>query len=250
MSGVNAPRCVVLIPALNEALAIRAVVEDALAHCPDVIVIDDGSTDGTADAIADLGVTVVTHPQRRGKGESLRTGFREAMARGYDAVLTMDGDGQHAGEDLPRLMAAATRDPRALILCSRSIGRGEQPWLRRFANRLGDFWISWACGQRVRDSQCGQRLYPRVVLETVPLPASDNFAFESEILIDAARRGFAIASVEIRARYHQGRRASHFRPLVDFARIARVLARKIVGHGMYLPGLVRALRRPALRLDP
>ena len=195
MSGVTPPRYVVVIPALNEALAIRAVVTDALKYCDDVIVVDDGSTDGTAAAIADLGVMVLSHPVRRGKGESLRSGFREALARGYDAVLSMDGDGQHAGEDLPRLIAAAGRDSRALILCSRSIGRGTQPWPRRFANHLGDFWISWACGQRVRDSQCGQRLYPRVVLESVPMPASDNFAFESEILIDSARHGFSIASV-------------------------------------------------------
>ena len=89
----------VVIPALNEALRIREVVTGALAECERVIVVDDGSDDGTADLIADLPVTVLRHPQRRGKGASLRDGFAEALRQGARAVLTMDGDGQHSAAD-------------------------------------------------------------------------------------------------------------------------------------------------------
>src|SRR4051794_15138676 len=94
----------VLVPALNESLRIREVVLGALEQCPNVIVIDDGSSDGTHECIADLPVTVLRHAQRKGKGESLRDGFREAVRRGYQGVLTMDGDGQHSASDLPRLL--------------------------------------------------------------------------------------------------------------------------------------------------
>jgi glycosyltransferase involved in cell wall biosynthesis len=226
------------------------VLEGALALGAPVIVVDDGSSDGTRALARSFPVTLLVHEQRRGKGEALRRGFAEALRQGADAVVTMDGDGQHAAEDVPRLVAAHARDPRALILCSRSIERGTQPRLRRFANHFADFWISWACGQRVLDSQCGQRLYPRALLEALPPSSAGGFAFESEVLIEAARQGFPIASVAIRARYHAGRRASHFRPLLDALRITATVGRRILARGLFLPGLVRSLRQPALRLDP
>lgn len=246
---MSAPRCAIVLPALNEELTLRDVVEDALRLGAPVIVVDDGSTDGTRAVAASLPVTLIVHEQRRGKGEALRSGFAEALRQGADAIVTMDGDGQHAAEDVPRLVAAHARDVRALILCSRSIDRGTQPRLRRFANHFADFWISWACGQRVLDSQCGQRLYPRALIEALPANSAGGFAFESEVLIEAARLNVPIASVAIRARYHAGRRASHFRPLLDAWRITSMVARRIFSRGLFLPGLVRSLRQPALRLD-
>ena len=243
-------RAAVVIPALNEELALRAVVESTLPYCSEIIVIDDGSTDRTSEVVADLPITILRHEQRLGKGQSLRDGFAEAIARGADAILTMDGDGQHSAEDIPRLLAAHARNPRALILCSREVDRATQPGIRRFANHFADFWISWACGQKVRDTQCGQRLYPRVLIEGTPLPASSGgFTFESEVLIEAARHGFPIGSVAIRARYHEGRRPSHFQPLRDVGQITRMVAGKLVPRGFYLNGLVRSLVRPVLRLD-
>lgn len=240
----------VVIPALNEELALRAVVESTLPYCAEIIVIDDGSTDRTSEVVADLPITVLRHAERMGKGQSLRDGFERALERGADAVITLDGDGQHAAEDIPRLMAAHLRSPRALILCARVVDRGSQPAIRKLANHFADFWISWACGQKVRDSQCGQRLYPRVLIEGTPLPEnSGGFAFESEILIEAARHGFPIGSVAIRARYHEGRRPSHFQPLRDVGRITRMVSAKLIRRGFYLNGLVKSLARPALRLD-
>ena len=103
---VDAHRIAVVIPALNEALRIRGVVQGALRECATVIVVEDGSTDGSHERIADLPVILLRHPRRMGKGASLRDGFAEALRRGFHAVLTMDGDGQHAADDLPRLLAA------------------------------------------------------------------------------------------------------------------------------------------------
>lgn len=245
-----ATRVAIVIPALNEALAIRAVVESALAQCADVFVIDDGSSDDSTARIADLPVQLIRHSARMGKGRSLKDGMQAAFAAGFDAVISIDGDGQHSGEDVPRLLRAHTLQPRVLLVCARLIGRESQPVLRRFANHFADFWVSWACGQRVLDSQCGQRLYPRLIMETIETPVADGFAFESEVLINAAQAGFVIAALPIRARYHAGRRDSHFQPLRDVVKITRVIFWKIVFRGLALPSLFRSRSRPAVQLEP
>ncbi|RZA31348.1 MAG: glycosyltransferase family 2 protein, partial [Lysobacteraceae bacterium] len=154
----------VLVPALNEALRIREVVLGALAHCPNVIVVDDGSSDGTADCVADLPVILLRHEQRRGKGESLRHGFREARRRGFAGVLTMDGDGQHSAADLPRLLEAANRHPGCIVIGARLRKRASQPTYRRLANQFGDWGLAWGTGYQIADSQSGQRFYPAEVL--------------------------------------------------------------------------------------
>jgi len=240
MNG-GASRIAVVIPALDEEATIRAVVESVLPHGLDVIVIDDGSRDGTRAALEGLAVTLIVHPQRLGKGEALVDGFRLALERGCDGVISMDGDGQHAAADIPRLLAAHRAAPGALLLCARTVGREIQPGLRHFANHFADFWVSWAAGLPIRDSQCGQRLYPRALIEALPARAAGGFAFESEILIEAARRGVPILSLAIEARYAPGRRASHFRPLLDVGRITRMIAGKLLRRGMYPAGLWRAL---------
>jgi glycosyltransferase involved in cell wall biosynthesis len=243
-------RIAIVIPALDEALAIREVACDALALGHPVYVVDDGSRDGTADVIADLPLTVIRHATTLGKGQSLKDGFAAAFAAGASAVVTLDGDGQHAAADVPRLVAAHARSPEALVLCARTRRAGPRPWLRHFANGFADFWISWACGTRVLDSQCGQRLYPRTLVEAIALPASGGFTFESEVLIETARAGFPIAGVPIVARYHAGRRPSHFRPVADIVRITRMVAGKILRRGLDLPGLVRSRLRGPILIDP
>lgn len=224
MPGLN--RIAVVIPALNEALRIREVVTGALAHCPDVIVVDDGSSDDTLARIADLPVTLIRHDVRRGKGESLRDGFRAALARGCQGVLTMDGDGQHSAQDIPRLLAAARAYPDHIVVGARLLERERQPAIRRAANDFADWGIGWACGQPLIDTQSGQRYYPRAAVELVDI-ASEGFVFESEILIEASRKlRMRVVAVPIQSRYEGGFRLSHFRPVRDFCRIAaRVLCR-------------------------
>jgi len=245
----------VLVPALNEALRIRDVVTGALAHCANVIVVDDGSDDDTCARIADLPVIVLRHPQRMGKGASLRDGFAEALRRGFEAVLTMDGDGQHAAEDIPRLLDAGNRHPGAVIIGARLRKRSQQPLYRRLANEFGDWGIAWGTGYQVADSQSGQRLYPAAVAALDEVPGED-FVFEAQILISAARRlGTGCVSVPIESRYksvHSAEefRASHFKPFRDFSRITRHIVLQAVRHGG-VPAVYRSIRaHPPVIDDP
>ena len=239
----------VVIPALNEERAIRAVAQDALAHCGKVIIVDDGSSDGTGAAIADLPVECIRHASPQGKASALQDGFRRALELDADGVLTMDGDGQHAGEDLPRLLAAAKKYPGRIVIGARLLGRNATPGKNRFGNRQADFWVSWACGARVADSQSGQRYYPRAAVELALTLPHGGFVFESEILIEAARRGMHTVSVPIMARYADDRRASHFRPFRDVSRITAMISWRLIREGFKLPGLWRALTQTALIVD-
>ena len=230
MSDATA-RPFVVIPCLNEERAIGALLQGVLAQCRDVIVIDDGSSDRTAEIIATLPVTLIRHAERRGKGEALRAGFREALRRGATGVLTMDGDGQHDPTDIPRLLEAARSHPGALIVGARMLGRERQPHARRRANAVADWGISWGCGRAVADTQSGQRWYPHAAVELVDLPAQD-FVFEAAILIAAARDlDMPIVSIPIACRYELGARHSHFRPVHDIARIVWYTFWRVVHYG-------------------
>lgn len=233
----------VIIPALDEARTIRGIVQRTLAVCADVAVIDDGSRDGTADALAGLPVTVLRHDANRGKAAALRTGFAWALASGAGAIVTQDGDGQHRPEDIPRLVQAARRHPDRLVIAARLLGREDYPLARNLANRWADFWISWAAGHRVVDSQSGQRLYPAALLRAIPLDRlAGGFAFEGETVIRAARCGFLTVAVPIVAIHHADGRRSHFRPVRDFACIGRMVAGSLLRSGMNPRGLWRSLR--------
>ena len=245
----------VLVPALNESLRIREVVQGALEQCPNVIVVDDGSTDGTHERIADLPVILLRHARRMGKGESLRDGFREAARRGWRGVLTMDGDGQHSASDLPRLLDAANRHPGCIIIGARLRKRASQPTHRRLANEFGDWGIAWGTGYQVADSQSGQRFYPAgvIALEDVP---GEGFVFEAQIVISAARElGTRCVSVPIESRYRSAGsdeqfRASHFRPLKDLYCITSHIVLQALRYGG-LPAVYRSIQaNPPLIDDP
>jgi glycosyltransferase involved in cell wall biosynthesis len=138
LSATDPAAILVIIPALNEERAIRDVVASVLAECPNVLVIDDGSTDATVARLEGLAVDVIRHAQPLGKGECLREGFREALRRGFDAVVTMDGDGQHVAADIPRLLVAARAHPEHIVIGARLLGRENQPAARARANAVAD----------------------------------------------------------------------------------------------------------------
>lgn len=254
-ASFDASRIAVVIPALNEALRIRDVVSGALAHCPNVIVVDDGSEDATVDRIADLPAIVLRHVRRMGKGASLRDGFAEALRRGFEGVVTMDGDGQHAAEDIPRLLAAAQRHPGAIVIGARLRKRASQPGYRRLANEFGDWGIAWGTGYRIADTQSGQRYYPAAVAALGDVPGED-FVFEAQILISAARRlGTRCVSIPIESRYsvHDSDvefRASHFRPLRDLWRITSHVVLQVIRHGHLLEMWRRTRANPPVVDDP
>lgn len=233
----------IVIPAYNEARTVREVASRALAQLPDVIVVDDGSADGTAAALAGLPVTLISNPVNMGKGASLWRGFSAALAAGADAVVTLDADGQHRPEDIPRILAAAAEHHGRIVIGARVQDKDRVPPLRRFANRFANFWVAWASGFPVSDSQSGFRLYPSFLLRSVRVAHGPGarFAFESEILIEAGRAGVRSVAVPIAALYPPDRRHSHYRSVVDTARIVRMIAWKLLARGLDLPALLRSL---------
>ena len=250
MSATDPARIAVIIPALNEERAIRDVVESVLATCPNVILIDDGSTDRTVEQVSKLPITLIRHSTSLGKGQGLRDGFRKARELGFDAVIAMDGDGQHLAADIPRMLAAARRYPEHIVIGARIRNRENQPPARRRANAVADWGISWACGIPVADTQSGQRYYPIGALQLADL-AADDFVFEAALLIAAAReKKLGIVSVPIESRYHGEFRGSHFRPVRDVTRIACYTATRIVHYGHMLDSYRRAHAPPPLVYDP
>lgn len=235
----------VVIPARNEARSMRDVASACLAEARTVIVVDDASTDGTLDSVADLPLIALRSETHLGKGGALALGFRKAIELGAEAVVTLDGDGQHDPRDITAFVEMANRCPGSLIIGSRTLATETAPLSRRLANRVADYWISRAAGMSIRDSQCGHRLYPRELLLSVNPGAApeDSFSFESEILIESTWQGFGVVSVPIKARYPEDRRASHFRPARDVWRITRVVARKTFAGDR--PHWTRTLRRAA-----
>jgi len=213
---------VVVIPAYQAAATIRDVITRTQATLPSaqIIVVDDGSTDGTGDAGRGTHTTLITHPRNRGKGAALRTGIREATARGASVVVTIDADAQHPPEEIPRLMQPILEGRSDLVLGARKRDQA-MPISRRFTNWLSATLASRIGGQPVRDAQTGFRAFTREVAERVQ-PAGNRYEYEANFLLDALRAGFRVVSVDVPTIY--GAR-SHFRAWGDTWRMARAFAR-------------------------
>lgn len=252
---LTAREIAIVIPALNEELRIRDVVEGALAHCPNVILIDDGSDDATVERVADLPITVIRHERRMGKGAGLRDGFAEALRRGFRGVISMDGDGQHSADDIPRVLEAANAYPDHIVIGARLRKRARQPTYRRLANEFGDWGISWGCGFRIADTQSGQRFYPASVCALGDIPGED-FVYEAQILISASRLlGVRCVAVPIESRYQAATgpvkfRKSHFRPLRDLWRITSHVVAQVWAYGDVLAEYRRTRANPPVIFDP
>ena len=173
--------------------------------------IDDASEDGSGQRAAAVGASVLTLPRHCGKGTALQRGFAEALRRGANAVVTLDGDGQHDPRDIPRLLAASQCWPESIIIGGRLDSAEAIPLSRFYAMQVASFWINWLGHCQVRDTQSGFRLYPAAVLRTLPL-RHGGFIFESEVLIKAGLAGWGVREIPIRAMYAPGR-TSHYRPL-------------------------------------
>ncbi|RMG56525.1 MAG: glycosyltransferase family 2 protein [Gammaproteobacteria bacterium] len=237
-------RFAIVIPALNEAGTIRKLAEACLQQADTVIVVDDGSDDGTAGQLAGLPLELVHHEVPRGKGAALWAGLNRAREAGATHAVTLDGDGQHDPADIPRLLAAARANPRALVIGSRRAAAAAMPAGRRRANRIADFFMHWAGGQPVPDSQSGFRVYPLALLDHLHDPGRfrGGFVFESWAVIRAGRHGVPVTGVEIPAIYHAGLRPSHFRPWADITAITLMTTLEIVQQGFALRALWQAIR--------
>lgn len=211
----------VVIPTYNNEGTITAVVQATLQECRDVIVVNDGSTDGTRDILHGMeGITLVEYAENRGKGYALKCGFRRALQMGFAYAITLDGDGQHYPDDIALFLKANQQHPGALILGSRQMDGIERSLGSRFANEFSNFWFYVQTGRRLADTQTGYRLYPLKKLHGLELLTS-RYEAELELLVQASWHGVEIVPINIKVYYPPlAERVSHFRPIRDFARIS------------------------------
>jgi glycosyltransferase involved in cell wall biosynthesis len=222
------PSILAIVPAHDEGPRIEAVVRGVSAHLP-VLVVDDGSADDTATRAEAAGARVLRQVPNQGKGAALRAGFRLALDEGFDAVVTLDGDGQHDPAELPAFVEAfsGASSPRPGLV----VGQRDFRWMppvRRLSNVLGGAAFSWAVGQPVPDNQSGYRLLGRQLLERTLSSQERGFEFEVEMLTLAIREGLPIAWVPIRTIY--AGEPSHIRPIDhvrQFIRIVRKARRDV-----------------------
>lgn len=216
-----------LIPAFNEGKTIGEVIEGTRRYCENIVVVDDGSGDDTRKVAQRTGVIVLSHDRNLGKGAALKTGFRWLLDRDCSAVLTLDADGQHDPEEIPKFLQFAEKNREGgIIIGARSINRKKMPLYRAVPNRIGELFISVAARRHITDTQSGFRLYSREVLERVECD-SKGFDFETEILIKASKRGMHIVDVPIKTIYQKNYK-THFRPITDFYRISIVVIRNLL----------------------
>ena len=242
------PHACVIVPTLDNAGTIAAVVSGAISHGLVVIVVDDGSTDGVGDAARAAGAEVVRHPLNRGKGEALLTGWSAAKARGFTHAITLDADGQHDTDDLPTFLERVAAQPDALLVGDRPMDGANVPRSSRVGRAISDFML-WAAaakelsGQRP-DTQCGFRVYPLETALDLPMRGR-HYEFEMEVLVRAAWHGIPVVGVPIAVHYPEAdQRVSHFHKWRDNARIVGIYTR------LMLMRLLWPLFRPRQRPLP
>ena len=205
-----------VIPTYNNGGTVADVVRGVLRQGLPVIVVDDGSTDDTAQRLEGLEIDRIRHARNQGKGRALKTGLEEARRLGYRFALTLDADGQHDPADIPALVAAA--GPRTLVIGSRNLTAEGMPAGNTFANRFSNFWFTVQTGRKLPDTQTGFRVYPLEDLPSLRLLTS-RYEAELALLVFSAWKNLRIVPVPVRVYYPEDR-VSHFRPFADFFRIS------------------------------
>ena len=234
----------IVIPAYNEQATIRDIVSRALQQSENVIVVDDGSADNTITELDGLAITLIKHQTNKGKAASLWNGFQAALQLGVDCIITLDGDGQHAPEDIPLILSKANEFPGDIIIGARLADKSAIPAKRYYANKIANFWIAWAAGYPIHDSQSGFRLYPAALFKGLNISTKHGFVFESEILIKAAQKKIYSHPVKIPAVYRENARPSHFRGVHDITLITLMVAKSLISRAMYLKGFYRSVINP------
>ncbi len=212
----------VLIPSYNEAKTIGGIINEIKSRGLRVYVVDDGSSDDTAAISERAGASVIRNAKNMGKGAALREGFKRVLRERCDAVMIMDGDGQHEARSIPDFIKEMESSGADIVTGNRMVDPGPMPYVRRQTNRFMSWLISRICGQEILDTQCGYKLIKRRVLEDVRTESS-NFEIESELIIRAGRKGFKIRSMPIRAIYRDEK--SRINPVIDTLRFLAFIIR-------------------------
>ena len=227
-----------MIPTYNNEKTLSSVIDRSLSECADVIVVNDGSTDGTMSILSGYGerIDVVSYHRNRGKGYALKKGLKHAKARGFRYAITLDSDGQHFPEDCRALLGAmedalldvkhyhdedALRDVKHYhVVGCRNLAADGMPRENSFANRFSNFWFRVQTGLSLPDTQSGYRLYDLDALPSFCF-VTNRYESELELLVYSVWRGVKVIPVPVRVFYApDNERVSHFRPFMDFFRIS------------------------------
>lgn len=222
--GITIDRTTVaaIIPAYLEEKHIGDVTRRTLQQLDHVLVVDDGSTDATAETARSAGAEVIVHEQNRGKGESIKTGMRHWLDRGFEYVVILDGDGQHLPEEIVFFLEMAETTRAELLIGTRMNNVRDMPHLRRLVNRYMSRRISGLCREEIPDTQCGFRMVHRSIIPDL-LGGADRFDYETEMLIIASRKGCRIESVPITTVYSD--EVSSIHPVRDTLRFFKLMRR-------------------------
>lgn len=224
----NRNKVAIVIPVYNHGTRISDVLYQVVSLGFPVFVVDDGSTDATADILSTIdGITVLTHSQNKGKGAALQTGFRVAQ-RSCDWAVSIDADGQHKPEDIENLLQVVQGKMRSIVIGNRQgMNQGHVPWTSKFGRKFSNFWVWVSGGPMVSDSQSGFRLYPLPEVLNLGVQAR-RFQYEVEVLVKAHQKGIMIVEAPVQVVYQKGaERISHFHPWHDFVRNSKTFSRLI-----------------------
>lgn len=218
-------KCCVLIPTYNNAGTLARVLDGVLAVTKNIVVVNDGATDGTESILKAYCKIHQIHqirlPNNKGKGKALKIGFKECLELGYDFAITIDSDGQHFPEDIPIFLEALQKEDtkNVLYIGSRNMKQYDVPGSSSFGNKFSNFWFWFETGTWLTDTQCGYRLYPLREIEKLNL-YTPKFEFEIEVIVKAAWSGTLVKNIPVKISYNEAERVSHFRKGPDFARIS------------------------------
>jgi glycosyltransferase involved in cell wall biosynthesis len=209
----------VIIPTYNNHKTLQRVLDSVLSYTSNVIVVNDGSTDTTAQILRKYSQLVqIHHPKNAGKGTALRNGFKKALELNYNYAITIDSDGQHFASDIPIFIESLEIEGEVLLIGSRNMTQENVPKKSSFGNKFSNFWFWFETGTKLEDTQSGYRLYP---LRRIPVNYFTNkFEFEIEVIVRSAWKDIPVKNIPVQVLYDPTERVSHFRPFKDFTRIS------------------------------
>ncbi|MCL0064217.1 glycosyltransferase family 2 protein [Dehalococcoidia bacterium] len=225
------PKVLAAIPCFNTEPFIADVVSNARKYVDQVVVINDGSHDGTAEAARTAGALVINHGANRGYGEAIKSCFEAAKANAADVLVTLDGDAQHNPGEIPKLLAPILKGEADLIIGSRFLSsQGNMPKYRRFGIRVITFLFNFGSKTKVSDAQSGFRAYSRKMLNAISV-AEGGMSISVETLIKARAGGFGIKEVPASCRYHPG--SSSINPITHGLAVALSVVRIRLKNGLH-----------------
>ncbi|SDN98045.1 hypothetical protein SAMN04488516_11428 [Desulfonauticus submarinus] len=208
-------KILILIPVYNHVQTLRKIVQQTLEIHSEVLVVDDGSTDGSGSSVKDLNIHFIRHTKNQGKGAAILTGLKKAIQLGATHIITIDADGQHSPKDIPKFIKAIQQNPFSIIVGVRNFEQKTIPKLSRFGKAFSNFWFYVQTGEKVKDIQSGFRAYPIAIFKSISL-WTKRYAFEIEILVKAKWAGIKIIEIPINVFYPPAsKRISHFHLIKD-----------------------------------